>query len=264
MQSSLFPTENSPSGRGCPVIGRAVVGGLIFFSPLGCISTSQKFSFFFSVDDWLPPSHSGVSYSGLPVSAAATSPALLLVSPPCVPSILCHPSPFPQQFPFPAVPSCSFLAPSRSFVLSLPPSSCSFWGRPLCPPTPRSRAPLPPPGSHSSHFLSPPPQTSRVLCPTEIPRVLQVPKGVQEEGTGTRARVDECQPWLTHRIVSALLSSGVLLPELQPQSESVISTRSFKINTGLHFSFRLFIVVLLAVGWEQIAGGTLTLLGAGK
>lgn len=57
----------------------------------------------------------------------------------------------------------------------------------------------------------------------------------------------------------------LFLPELQPQSESVISTRSFKINTGLHFSFRLFIVVLLAAaGWEQIAGGALTHLGAGK
>lgn len=56
----------------------------------------------------------------------------------------------------------------------------------------------------------------------------------------------------------------VFLPELQPQSESVISTRSFKINTGLHFSFRLFIVVLLAAGWKPIAGGALTLLGAEK
>lgn len=56
----------------------------------------------------------------------------------------------------------------------------------------------------------------------------------------------------------------LFLPELQPQSESVISTRSFKINTGLHFSFHLFIVVLSAAGWKQIVGGTLTHLGAGK
>lgn len=81
MQSSLFPTENTPRGRGCPVTGRAVVGGLLLFPS----SVHQHFPkvFFLSVDDWLPP---GVSYSGLPVSAAATSPAPLRVSPPCVPS----------------------------------------------------------------------------------------------------------------------------------------------------------------------------------
>lgn len=71
----------------------------------------------------------------------------------------------------------------------------------------------------------------------------------------------ECQLWLTHRIVSSLLSSGVFLPELQPQSEYVISTLSFKINTGLHFSFHLFVCCSFSSGLEADRGRNAHTLG---
>lgn len=64
--------------------------------------------------------------------------------------------------------------------------------------------------------------------------------------------------------LSLLCGAVGFLPELQPQSESVFSTHSLKINMGLHFSFHLFIVVLSTVGWKQIVRETLIHFSAGK
>lgn len=82
-----------------------------------------------------------------------------------------------------------------------------------------------------------------------------------------RARVGECQLWLTHGIVSALLSSGFFCQNCSLKVNLLFQHVPLKQTqdcTSHSIYLLLFFQVLSAVGWKQIVGGTLTHLGAGK
>lgn len=203
MQSSFFPTD-TPQEWGLPS-NRQGTGGSSLFFPLFGASALPKSFLFFSVDDWLPQSHSGVSYSGLPVRAAATSPALLCVPsgcslrvfPPGVPSgcplwvpsaLSAHhpvpPQPFPPAIPLPpALPCCSHLLlprPTLQFCAFTSPFQLLLWEETSAPshPSPQGSSPPPaPPGSPPSlptFSLSPPSLLTFSVSP-RVPQALTTP-----------------------------------------------------------------------------------------
>lgn len=246
MQSS-FSTRRTPPEVGA-ASNRQWSSGTSLFFPLGSASALPK-SFLFSVGDQLPPRHSGVSYSGLPVSTASTSPAsprrlprpagsrpLAAPSHRCPHSTSSRFSPFPpalfQQFlftPRAAGPSCTAPSSPLSAAFWFSFLSCSFRRRPLHPPFAPgllSHPPAPPASRAANHQssnfpASPPPMSpvfnhfrpsskpSQALYLAESSRAFQALTGGWEEGTWGRAQAGGYQLWLT-RLSQDCLCSALL------------------------------------------------------